>query len=121
MGEYIEGLGGHLVKLDNLFFGTKHGQSRLTELFPPMTLADFLRKVGSSGWIRTSNPPVNRRKTGLLPLVAEDCVESPDRELTSEKSGSIGVQTDRSRAGVCGFDPGLDVSKGQGKDKPKSG
>jgi hypothetical protein len=23
----------------------------------------FARKIGSSGWIRTSNPPVNRRKT----------------------------------------------------------
>jgi hypothetical protein len=55
-----------------------------------------------------------------LPRVASDCAGSPDRELTSEKSGSIDDPETRSDAGVCRSDPRLGVSKGQGKGNPKS-
>ena len=74
-------------------------------------------KVGSSGWIRASNPPVNRRKTTVLPRVASDCIESPDRELTPETLASLDDPNNRSDAADCGLNPGLDVSKGQEKDK----
>jgi hypothetical protein len=56
-----------------------------------------------------------------LPLFAGDGVESPDPELTPEKSAWIDDQKSRSDAAVCGPDPGLGVSKGQGKGSAKSG
>jgi hypothetical protein len=41
--------------------------------------------------------------------------------LTPEKSASIDDHKSRSDAAVCGSDPRLDVSKGQGKGSAKSG
>jgi hypothetical protein len=74
--------------------------------------------IGSSGWTRTSNPPVNRRKTAILPPVAPFCAETPDRELHSINTGPIEDQND---APVSRPNPRLDVGKGQQKGNVKSG
>jgi hypothetical protein len=79
------------------------------------------QEAGSSGWTRTSNPPVNRRKTIVSPRVASDCGESSDRESDSMKSSAIDDQKDSSDAFICRSEPRLGVSKGQGKGNAKSG
>src|SRR5262245_12860687 len=40
----------------------KKGQRMQTRDRAPAKVVEFPRKNGSSGWTRTSNPPVNRRK-----------------------------------------------------------
>jgi len=52
-----------------------------------------------------------------LPLFANVCDESPDRELSPDKSASIDDRKNRSDAAVCGDHPPLDDSKRQGKGK----
>src|SRR5258708_964715 len=71
-------------------------------------------EADSSGWIRTSNPPVNRRKTPVLPPVAAPCADAPDRELDRINTGPIDDPTD---ASVGRPNPRLGVSKGQEKGK----
>jgi hypothetical protein len=73
---------------------------------------------GSSGWTRTSNPPVNRRKRTVLPPVAAPCGEGPDHESDPINTSPIDDQRD---AGIGRPNPRLDVSKGQEKGKGKSG
>jgi hypothetical protein len=75
-------------------------------------------EIGSSGWIRTSNPPVNSQKTPILPPVAAPCAEAPDRELDPIDTGPI---DDPSDAAVSRSKPRLGVSKGQEKGNVKSG
>jgi hypothetical protein len=70
--------------------------------------------IGSSGWTRTSNPPVNRRKTGVLLRFAARCEQSPERELDPINIGPIDDSDD---ASVSRPNPRLDVSKGQEKGK----
>jgi hypothetical protein len=60
----------------------------------------------------------NRRKTPVLPQVAAARAELPDREVTPIKSDPI---DDRGDAALGRPKPRLGVSKGQGKDKAKSG
>ena len=67
-------------------------------------------EIGSSGWTRTSNPPVNRKKTAVLPPVAAPCAEAPDRDWDPVSAGPIDDQTD---AAVSRPNPRLDVSKGK--------
>src|SRR5258708_12068378 len=71
-------------------------------------------EADSSGWIRTSNPPVNRRKTPVLPPVAAPCADAPDRELDRINTGPIDDPTDASD-GLP--NPPLGVSKVQEKGK----
>jgi hypothetical protein len=73
---------------------------------------------GSSGWTRTSNPPVNKRKTTILPPVAASCATTPDRDSDPANAAAIDDQTD---AVVSRPNPRSDVSKGQEKGKTKSG
>jgi hypothetical protein len=75
---------------------------------------NFLNEVGSSGWTRTSNPPVNRRKTAVLPPVAAHGAETPDRELDPMNTEPIDDPAD---AAVGRRNPRLDVNKGQEKGK----
>ena len=70
--------------------------------------------IGSSGWTRTSNPPVNRQKAPVLPTVAATCAESPDRELDPMNTRPIEEGND---AAVSCPNPRLGVSKGQEKGK----
>jgi len=74
--------------------------------------------IGSSGWTRTSNPPVNRRKTATLPLVAASRAETPDRESHSINTGPIDEQND---AAVSRPNPRLGVGREQEKGNAKSG
>jgi hypothetical protein len=76
----------------------------------------LLDLIGSSGW--TSNPPVNRRKTAVLPPVAAPCADAPDRELDPINTGPIDDQRD---AAISRPNPRLDVSKGQEKGETKAG
>jgi hypothetical protein len=69
---------------------------------------------GSSGWTRTSNPPVNRRKTAILPPVAAVCAETPDRELDLINIGPINDLTD---AAVSRPNPRLGVQQRARKGK----
>jgi integrase len=39
----------------------RKGQSDFSESAPPSEVPDFVKEIGSSGWIRTSNPPANSR------------------------------------------------------------
>ena len=41
------------------------------------------------GWTRTSNSPVNMRKTGDLSTVDADCGNAPDRKLDPMKSSMM--------------------------------
>jgi Phage integrase family len=45
----------------------------------PAKVVEFPKGIGSSGWIRTSNPPVNRRKKKREPAFAAVCRTLPDR------------------------------------------
>jgi len=74
--------------------------------------------IGSSGWTRTSNPPVNRRKTTDLPGVAEVCGESPKREIDPIKPSAIDDPVD---AAVCTPKRRLGARGGQEKGNAKSG
>jgi hypothetical protein len=69
-------------------------------------------EIGSSGWTRTSNPPVNRRKPPILPPVAAPCIEMPDRGLDPIITEPI---DDRGDAAVSRRIPRFGVSKGQEK------
>jgi len=73
---------------------------------------------GSSGWTRTSNPPVNSRKTTDLPGVAEVCGESPKREIEPVNTGAI---DDPSDAAVSRPKRRFVATKGQEKGNAKSG
>jgi len=73
--------------------------------------------IGSSGWTRTSNRPVNSERTAILPPVAARA-EAPVRELDPINTGPIDDQRD---AAVSRPDPRLDVSKGQEEGNAKSG
>ena len=39
----------------------RKGQNHFSDRGPTSKVPDFVREIGSSGWIRTSNPPVNSR------------------------------------------------------------
>jgi hypothetical protein len=69
-------------------------------------------EFGSSGWIRTSNPPVNRRKQALLPRLAGVCADVRDRASEPINPSPI---DDRKHASLCRSLPRLGVSKGQGE------
>jgi hypothetical protein len=76
---------------------------------------EFVKEFGSSGKTRTCNPPVNSRKTAVLPPVAAPCVaKTPDREFDPINTGPIDDLTD---AAVSRPNPLLGVSKGQEKGK----
>jgi hypothetical protein len=73
---------------------------------------------GSSGWTRTSNPPVNRRKRPILPPVASVGADVADRELDPMNIAPI---DDRGDAAVSRPKLRLGVSKGQEKGNDQSG
>ena len=81
---------------------------------PRSEVPEFVKDFGSSGWTRTSNPPVNRRKRGVLLRFAARCGQTPERELDSV---SIAPIADPDDASVSRPNPRLDVSKGQEKGK----
>jgi len=98
--------------------GSKKGNVKFRR---KMCRPQIIEGIGSSGWIRTSNPPVNSRKTPDLPRVASDCAESADRESDSMRSSAIDDQKHSSDASVCRAEPRLGVSKGHRKGNAKSG
>jgi hypothetical protein len=75
-------------------------------------------RFGSSGWTRTSNPPINRRKTTDLPGHAAVCGDSPKREIAPVNIGSIDGPSD---AAACRPKRRFVASKGQEKGNVKSG
>lgn len=79
---------------------------------------EFVKDFGSSGWTRTSNPPVNSRKTGVLPPVASACADVPDRKLDPINIHPIDNCAD---AAVSRPRPRLGVSKRQEKGNGESG
>ena len=94
------------------------GQSDSNDSASRSEVPEFVKDFGSSGWIRTSNPPVKRRKTDDLPAVAASCGDVPDRELDLVESSPIEDQSD---AALCPSKPRLGVSRGQEKGKLRSG
>jgi hypothetical protein len=42
---------------------------------------------GSSGWTRTSNPPVNSAKSAVLPRIASTCGDAPDQASAQANNG----------------------------------
>ncbi len=97
---------------------TRKGQSDSNDSASRSEVPEFVKDFGSSGWIRTSNPPVNRRKTDDLPALAASCGDVPDRELDLVESSPIEDQSD---AALCPSKPRLGVSRGQEKGKLRSG
>jgi hypothetical protein len=62
-----------LLGLDSMPLGRGEAESRATEDRPRATNERAARLSGSSGWTRTSNPPVNSVNSDLLPLCVTTC------------------------------------------------
>jgi hypothetical protein len=61
----------------------------------------LIEKTGSSGWIRTSNPPVNRRKKKRSPPLAAVCWTLPDRASSLAESHDFELRFVPLLAAVC--------------------